>query len=349
MSKSWRDYFRPVAEPARFGILLLFVCSLYIGATYYVTLQFAPVSLNHRCDKVAIVTVKPGTAVSDVAATLHRQGLIRNESFFKFYAGQMGKGQQIKAGTYRISNTWPMTKILDCLITGKVDYTKVTIPEGFTVKQIKNLLAAKNLVTAETFQAKVNNDNFNESFLGGIPDGPNRLEGFLFPATYQIPDGMNEDQIIKVMLRRFGQVYTPSLQEKAQSMGLTTREVVTLASIVEREAKIDSERSVIAAVFENRLSKGIRLESCATVEYLLGKQKAVLSYADLKIESPYNTYQHEGLPPGPIANPGLAAIKAVLYPAKVNYLYFVARGDGSHYFSTTLAEHEAAAKRFGLR
>jgi len=225
-------------------------------------------------------------------------------------------------------------------------FHRVTIPEGYTVTQIEEILAEKGIVDRTRFREALKSEDFSLPYLSPAPRDPRHLEGFLFPATYEFPAGLAEKEIIGLMLQRFDAVLTPELQRRSQAMGLSVREVVTLASLVEREARLDEERPIIAAVFLNRLRRGMRLESCATIQYILGKQKEKLTYRDLQIPSPYNTYLHDGLPPGPIANPGLASIKAVLYPAEVDYLYFVARGDGSHYFSRTLGEHQTAARRY---
>ncbi|WP_269746207.1 endolytic transglycosylase MltG [Syntrophaceticus schinkii] len=245
-----------------------------------------------------------------------------------------------------MSNNWSMKEIVECISSGKVAGYRLAIPEGYTVKQIEDLLVQKGIADRELFQ-KALGANYPLSFLEGISEtGYERLEGFLFPATYELRPGMSEEEIIKLMLEKFQTVFTPQLQQRADEVDLSVREIITLASIVEREAKLEEERPQVAAVFLNRLQRGMRLESCATVQYILGKQKETLTTKDLQNPSPYNTYLHTGLPPGPIANPGASSIKAVLYPADGDYLFFVARGDGSHQFSKTFREHQEAARKY---
>jgi len=206
------------------------------------------------------------------------------------------------------------------------------------------MIAAVNLVSREEFLEAAAKGEFDYDFLTGVPHGEKRLEGFLFPDTYQFEADATAEEIINVMLKRFGEVYNEEYRRRAQELGLSTLEVVTMASIVEKEAKLDEERAVIAGVFYNRLKKNWKLESCATVQYLLGEPKAELSYKDLEIDSPYNTYKYYGLPPGPIASPGKASLEAALYPEEVDYLFFRANPDGSHTFSRTLAEHNQAGR-----
>lgn len=333
-------------HPILLGILLMFVGSLLIAGKVFFVLMSSPVDPEPGPETFKTVRIEKGTSLRQAAELLQEKGLVRSARYFVWYAKSHGKEKGIKAGSYRISSAWGVGEILDVLTEGKVISYRVTIPEGYTTEQIARLLASKGIVRESDFMAAVSTSGFDYPFLEGIPPGPRRLEGFLFPATYEFQAGVSSREVIEQMLKAFQKAFSPELQRRASQMGLTVREVVILASIVEREAKLDRERPLIAAVFLNRLKLGMRLESCATVQYVLGKQKERLTYEDLRIPSPYNTYLHSGLPPGPIANPGLASIRAVLYPAKVDYLYFVARGDGSHVFSLTLREHEMAARRY---
>ncbi|MGB9792020.1 MAG: endolytic transglycosylase MltG, partial [Thermacetogeniaceae bacterium] len=316
-------------NPVLLGIILMLVGSLWIGGRVFFALLSSPANSSPTPETFMTVKIEKGASLHEVADLLQQKGLIRSARFFVWYARCNGEEKKIKAGSYRISSAWGISRILDVITEGKVISYRVTVPEGYTTEQIAHLLASKGIVSESDFMAAVSSAEFDFPFLKGCSPGPKRLEGYLFPATYEFQAGMSGREVVEQMLKAFQKAFSPELQRRAVQMGLTVREVVILASIVEREAKLDRERPLVAAVFLNRLKHGMRLESCATVQYVLGKQKERLTYDDLRIPSPYNTYLHDGLPPGPISNPGLASIKAVLYPAKVDYLYFVARGDGS--------------------
>jgi UPF0755 protein len=230
-------------------------------------------------------------------------------------------------------------KILDLLTKGAVINYPVTIPEGYTMKQIAGLLHSEGLVDREKFLSLAHDRAVLDRH--GIP-GVN-LEGYLYPDTYQLARGISASTAIETMVRRFWALVGP-LRKRAQDMGMKMEEVIILASIVEKETGLAEERPTIASVFLNRLKRRMRLESDPTVIYGLKDFDGNLRREDLSSPTPYNTYVIRGLPPGPIANPGLEAIKAVLYPAKTNYLYFVSKNDGSHHFSKTFSEHEKAVR-----
>ncbi|HHW28276.1 MAG TPA: endolytic transglycosylase MltG [Syntrophomonadaceae bacterium] len=341
------SFFKPAVYPLRFGIfIILSLMIVCISCWHYLNWLAEPVCTSPSDAQLVTVEISPGSNIKDIGETLARNNLIKSSKYFAYYGLLTGQDKKMQAGIYQISNSWSMKEIIDCISSGKIATITVTIPEGYTVKQIGDLLTKKGIVTPDQFQEALMAD-YEYPFLENVTGtGPQRMEGFLFPSTYQLRPSMTEEEIIKMMLDKFQSVFTAELQQRADEMGLTVREVVILASLVEREAKLEEERPKIAAVFLNRLDKGMRLESCATVQYILGKQKEKLTNKDLQNPSPYNTYLHTGLPPGPIANPGLASIKAVLYPADVDYLFFVARGDGSHYFSKTFQEHQKASRRY---
>jgi len=221
----------------------------------------------------------------------------------------------------------------------------VTVPEGFTIAEVAEVLVGEDLVDRARFLALAREGAaaFEYDFLHGLPTMS--LEGYLYPDTYRLPRHLPEQKVIRVFLDRFAQVVLPRVRARAEP-GFTLHEILTIASLVEREAKVPTEQPLIAGVIYNRLRRGWRLEVDATVLYALGRHKTTISYVDLKVDSPYNTYLHEGLPPGPIANPGLPAIEATLTPAATNYLYYVARPNGTHEFSKTLAAHLAAVRRY---
>jgi UPF0755 protein len=221
----------------------------------------------------------------------------------------------------------------------EVNSKRFTIPEGFELRQIAERLESEGLVNKDEFYAAIDKSKFDYAFVKDIPNRDNKLEGYLFPDTYDVFKNATEEEIINKMLNRFDQVFTEEYRQRAKELNMSYDQVITLASIIEREAKLDKERKIISAVFHNRLKKNIKLQSCATVQYLLKEQKEVLTYKDLEVDSPYNTYKYAGLPKGPIASPGAKSIEAALYPDKVDYLYFVANKDGSHIFTKTYQEH----------
>jgi len=284
-------------------------------------------------------------STADIAVLLEEEGIINSALLFRLYARYHGYDHQLQAGRYKFNPAMGMAEILQELKQGVVfkETRRFTIPEGFTLEQIAARLDAAGLVAADLFKEACRqhyNDNF--AFLEEIPAGVyHRLEGYLFPDTYEVFPDSSADDIITIMLQRFAGVFNERYRSRAAELGLTIHEAITLASMIEREGRVREEKPFISAVFHNRLNVQMPLQSCATVQYALGETRDFLTYEDLEIESPYNTYLYPGLPPGPIASPGLYALKAALYPAPVDYLYFVSREDGSgaHYFSTTLLEH----------
>lgn len=336
--------FKPAQYPWRSAALILVIGSLSVSI--WVVGQFRPVCLTPAQAETITITIDKGSTLSEIGQNLADNNAIKNGQVFVYYSRFTGHDKNMQAGTYQISNSWSPQEIAEYISSGRVAAYRITIPEGFTVKQIEDLLVEKEVVDRALFQ-KALDAEYSFSFLEGISATEyQRLEGFLFPATYELLSGMSEEEIIEMMLQKFQDAFTPEMQQQAEEMGFSVREVVTLASIVEREARLEEERPRIAAVFINRLNQDIRLQSCATVQYVLGKQKEELSNSDLQHPSPYNTYLHMGLPPGPIANPGLSSINAVLHPADVDYLFFVAKGDGSHHFSVTYTEHQQAARHY---
>ncbi len=317
------------------GLLLAF--AIITGGIYWygVTL-LSPVAVAPVPD--VVVNIPPGASTGRVAGILLENQLIRDSRAFVLYARYTGLEKQLKAGEFALNASQGIPDIIKHLVSGQQVTYPFTIPEGLTLVQIAELLAARDLVDRDVFLQVAAETDWNFPFLQDAPQGLNRLEGYLFPDTYRIPRGYTEKQIIGMMLKRFEQVMA-SFGDRPSQLGMTIHQVVTLASIIEREAKLAKEKPIVSAVFHNRLQKKMRLESCATVQYILGEPKAVLTYKDLEIQSPYNTYRNTGLPPGPIAAPGRGSLEAALYPADVDYLFFVVKPDGSHAFSRTLAEH----------
>lgn len=294
-----------------------------------------------------VVTIPSGSSTLQIARLLEERRLIRSAWAFRLLAWQKGQDDALKAGVYRLHRGMSAPMILDQLVRGEVLHARFTIPEGWTVGQAVQRLVSMGLAERAPLEAALAEAARRWPFL---PDGvplAQPLEGYLFPDTYHVPvdeHGRATDPglLVGVMLDRFRQVFDSERQRRAREMGLTVHQVVTLASIVEREARVADEKPLIAAVYLNRLRRGMSLDADPTVLYALGRLSGPLTRSDLRVESPYNTYRVAGLPPGPIGSPGRDALDAVLNPADVDYLFFVLAPDGSgrHRFARTLAEHE---------
>ncbi len=291
-----------------------------------------------------VVVIPPGAPAAEIGRRLESAGIIRSASDFLWVVRLRGLDGRLQGGEYRLSPAMGLLEVVDVLARGQVLLHEVTIPEGYTAVEVARALADAGLGDRRALEELVLRGaaRLPHPFLRSVATGS--LEGYLFPDTYRLPRGWPEEKIVGVLLDRFAEVVLPLWRQEGG--GRSLHEIVTLASLVEREARRDDERALIAGVLVNRLRRGMRLEVDATVLYALGRHKAVVTYSDLEVESPYNTYRRAGLPPGPIANPGLASIRAALRPAVTDYLYYVARPDGSHVFSRTYREHLAAIRRY---
>lgn len=306
-----------------------------IGAVHIHTLLNTPVS---RKDERRVFFVPRGASFGIVARGLERAGLIRSADNFIFVAGLIGAHKRIQAGEYELSPSMTPRQILSALVRGRVRYHSVTIPEGYNIKEIASTLEKRGLVDREEFLARTH----DRELIGRLGLEGESLEGYLFPDTYLFTKGMTVEEIIVKMVDRFKEVYNTEFREKAQAMGLTMKEVVTLASIIEKETSRPEERAMVSSVFHNRLRKGIPLQSDPTVIYGIEDFDGNLTKQHLLTRTPYNTYLNPGLPPTPIANPGKESIYAALHPSMEDYLYFVSRNDGTHHFSRSLEEHNRA-------
>ncbi len=286
------------------------------------------------------IAIPSGMTAHDIGQLLKEKGLVRSAKVFAWTARLHGHSEDLEAGLYLLNGTLTTPEILRELLKAPLQLRRVTIPEGLSSQQIAQVLAQQELVDSSRFVALVQDKGFVTRL--GL-DAPS-AEGYLFPQTYMFNRTTTEEEIIRRMVEEFDKVFTGAYYAQLDSLRLTRHQAITLASIVEREAVVPRERPIIAGVFLGRLEKGMMLESCPTVEYALGYHKDHLDNNDLQVESPYNTYKYPGLPPGPIANPGQAAIQATLYPIRTAYVYFVARGDGTHIFSRTNDQHEAAKR-----
>jgi len=289
------------------------------------------------------VVVPEGASASRIAGILEEKELVGSPRLFSLYARLGGASENLKSGTYRIPAGASWGEILDVLESGAVETIPITVPEGFSAEQIAGLVAEVSGAPADSVVALTMDSLFAAEL--GVP-GPD-LEGYLFPETYRVAQGLPARNILRIMVDRYRQFWTSERRALADSTGRTEREVVTLASIVEKEARVVDEMPIIAGVYANRLERDMLLQADPTVQYALGSPRARLLYAsiDSVADNPYNTYTHPGLPPGPIASPGEAALEAALQPADVPYLFFVARADGTHEFTRTLREHINAKNR----
>lgn len=288
------------------------------------------------------IEIAEGETLRETTEKLVEKGIVSYENIFYMYA--KGKAKDFKFGGHVFSTAMSYREICEQLSEpGTTQTVKLLIPEGYELRLIAQACEDAGLVTAEEFMDAVKNDVFEYGFLVDKEGVNYKLEGFLFPATYEFNYGASAHEIIDTMLKTFDTVYTEEYSARAKELGMSDYDIVTLASVIEREAASTAEHKKVAGVFYNRINDGMNLQSCATVQYVLKERKAVLSIKDTEMESPYNTYKYSGLPVGPIASPSKSAIEAALYPESHGYYYFVAKSDGSgHVFSKTYDEHNRA-------
>jgi UPF0755 protein len=286
------------------------------------------------------VVVPRGASLRTAADSLASRGVVRSAVLFRAYAKWTNRDRAIKPGTYLLRPGTPYGALVTALETGSGLVHIVTVVEGWELRQIAPQLARALGTSRDSVDAAV-----RDTALRARLDVPTpTLEGYLFPATYTFPDGTSAREAVRQMVERFEQAWRPEWNSRLEVLALKRHDALTLASIVEREAVRPEERPVIAAVYYNRLRKGMRLESDPTIQYALGRHTARVLYSDLTIDSPYNTYRRTGLPPGPIGSPGAPSMAAAVAPANVPYLFFVAMPDGHHEFRTTYAEHLRAVR-----
>ncbi|MBI5787716.1 MAG: endolytic transglycosylase MltG [Candidatus Schekmanbacteria bacterium] len=322
-------------------IFLLSALLLTAVFTHSYMLLRIPVSAKST---TRLITIKPGWGLRRIGQVLQQEGLVPSAELFTVVARL--RGAKIIAGEYLLNRALTPLQILNVLQQGKAYLYKVTIPEGFTVRQISQLLSNRGLAENGQFFTIVNSPAWAKTLLRL---DINSLEGYLFPDTYYFAKGVPVENIILAMVERFKQVFDEEQQRQALKSGLSPHEIITLASLIEKETAVDAERPLISAVYHNRLKQGIRLQCDPTVIYaleLLNQYDGNLSRDDLLLDSPYNTYYYKGLPPGPIANPGEDSILAALNPAEEDYIYFVSRNDGTHQFSRSLDEHNLAVNHY---
>ncbi len=320
-------------------IIVVFLLPLLVyDVIKYFTL---PEKVEKHNPTVEIVIPK-GASLKAVADTLEKKGIIKNASVFVLWARGLGIESKIPSGKFKIPVGLTYAQLATYLTHVKPEFVSVTLIEGWrTGKVLETLSKTLNL------NKKILDSLTTDSLLlaeYGIP--AQNAEGYLLPDTYVFAQGISEEQVIRFLIEQTLKIFEPdTVKQRMQELGLTRHQILTLASIVEGEAKLDKERPLIASVYLNRLKKGMKLQACPTVQFLLPDGPRRLTYKDLQIDSPYNTYLYPGLPPGPINNPGKKSILAVLFAAKTKYLYFVATGDGSHVFSADLGHHLKAKQK----
>ena len=291
------------------------------------------------------VTIPPGAGAAEIRRRLLDAGVVRDEYTLRAALRWTGSARGLKAGEYRFDREMTAVEVVDKLANGDIYTRRITFPEGLTIAEMARLYESREFGKAADFIAA----SRNGSLIHDVDPDASDLEGYLFPETYAMPRNTPAARLIAMMVDRFKTTYSTELREQARAQGLTTRQVVALASLVEKETGKAEERPIVAAVYRNRMRIGMGMQADPTVVYALqkaGRYDGNIRREDLGFDSPYNTYKYPGLPPGPIAAPGRASLQAALNPADADYLYFVSRNDGSHVFATTLAEHNENVREY---
>ena len=327
--------------------VLLIIAAAYLYLNNYIEESLKAVEPGD--DSPIVVEIPVGSTTNDIAEILFEYNLISNINSFKYHAEKTGADAKLKAGTYVLSKNMNADELLGTLIKGgsSGNTYNITVIEGLTNEDMAQSLSEQTELDYDRFIELMEAPEIFKEELEFLKDtSVSNLQGYLMPDTYNIYVNSSEEDIVRVLLKQFDKFYIDEIKPKMENTRLTFNEVINLASIVEKEALLDEERDEVAKVFLNRLDINMKLQSCATVNYANGEWKERLTNEDIEIDSPYNTYIIEGLPPSPINSPGKVSIISVLEPADVDYLFFVAKGDGSHYFSNTYDEHINAAEEY---
>ena len=331
----------------RLGIIGLISIIFVVSISVFIFTQIGPYNKNNT--EGIVVEIPQGSTTNTISDILYKNNLIKNKAMFKISVKLSNKAQQFKAGKYLFNQTYSNKQIINELSIGKIynDRIKITIPEGSTSREIVSILVDKKLGNEDSYEALISNPKeFYNDFKFLEEDDITSLEGFLYPSTYYFDENSSEKEVLSTMLSQFNKVYTNKLRDRQKELNMTTEQVLNLASIVEKEAILDKDRPIIASVFYNRLEIGMPLQSDATIQYIFKERKKIVTYKDLEIDSPYNSYKNKGLPPTPISNPGIESIKATLYPEKTDYLYFVAKMDGGNNYSKNYEDHLKYVKEY---
>ena len=318
-----------------------------LGVAAYQTIRWAegPVIPAQEHPPSKVVVIPDGSTFQHVASLLEREGLIKSRSVFVLLGKSQSVDRKVHAGEYELNPGMTPAEILSKLLNGQVLLHPLTIPEGLTIAQIADVVSQQGLTDRAEFLRLAK----DRTFIASLGIKAETLEGYLYPNTYKFPRPIKARELLVAMVEQLRQVVGPDLLARMQELKMTMHEVLTLASVIEKETGSGGERPEISAVFHNRLKKHIPLQSDPTVIYGLPAFDGNLHKKDLSSPSPYNTYRVQGLPPGPIANPGIQAIRATLYPSDSHSLYFVSRNDGTHQFSATLIEHNKAVEKYQKR
>ncbi len=324
-----------------FGTIFAFVllCSLLAGGYLYL-LSRTPYGQSYK-----EIHIQRGSSLLSILQTLEHEEIIANAEFFRLYLVARGIAHQVRAGDYQFRPQMTPHQVAEELIKGDFKTYRFTIPEGWSITQIANYLEERGLTKADPFKAVC----FDKEWIHSLGIAQDSLEGYLYPSTYETYYPQSPKDLATMMVKKFQTVFTDEMKLRAQQIGLSVHEVVTLASIVEKETGRAEERPLIASVFDNRLKIKMPLQSDPTVIYGIPDFNGNITRRDLSTFTPYNTYVIPGLPPGPIASPGKDALLAVLYPAETEYLYFVSKNNGSHIFSKTLREHNRNVQKYQIR
>lgn len=319
----------------------LLVRSVAGGLLFIVLIIFAgycmpnPLLSHHR----GYIHVKDAMTASEVAQTLYDKGFIASTTWFRIVAMVTGDASQIKQGEYVVDTSMSVRNLLGKLTSGKSEAIRVVIPEGYTVRKIAQTFDADTGISEADFLAAAKNTELLYPYMKGNREVTFPTEGFLFPDTYFISKNMTAEDVVKMMLKNFDDHLTPAMREDIADHNMSIYQFVILASLVEKEAKYEEDRPLIASVFLNRLQMHMKLQSDASISYAMGSHKSAYSISETQYDSPYNTYMYEGLPPGPIGNPGMDCMNAIFNAPQTKYLYFVADAKGHNYFANTYEEH----------
>jgi UPF0755 protein len=327
------------------GVLVL-VAVAAAGAAWFYSSLTRP--YKGYAEAEIFVEIPSGTGTAAMARRLAEAGVVRSPEVFRAAVWMRGSARRLQAGEYRFDRSMSPTEVVDKIARGDVYVRSLTFREGLTIREMARVFEDAAFGSAADFIEAAK----NTALIKGLDPEAKDLEGYLFPDTYTLPRKATAAQLVERMVARFERVLTPELREQAAARGLSVRELVTLASLVEKETAKPEERPIVAGVYTNRLRIGMGLQCDPTVIYALmlaGRYDGNIRRADLQIDSPYNTYRYAGLPPGPIAAPGAASLQAAANPADVPYLYFVSRNDGSHVFSTTLEEHNRNVYEYQIK
>lgn len=315
------------------GGMLLF-CLLYLTAQLFIPLPIGNKSIEIR--------IPEGSTFRQAADIFAEENVLRNKTLFLVIGRMTGIDRKIRAGYYSLYGSMNLLDLLRVLMKGQIIENEVTVVEGDSLREIAEKLSEKNIVSREDFLELSTDEDYLISFDINAPS----FEGYIYPETYKIPKGMDPEEAVGMMINKMREKFSDKLRARAEEIGRSEKEVLTLASIIEKEAVTDEERPLISAVYHNRLKIKMPLQADPTSIYGVKSSREKITFADLQRKTPYNTYVIKGLPPGPIASPGIKSIMAALYPAEAPYIYFVSNNDGTHHFSVSAAEHLAAVKAY---